>query len=365
MANSEKRDISRIQFQFYSIALIIILVWALIITRNFVVPLAWGFFFAVSMLPLVDWMEGKRMNRALAIIISVLIFTIAILGILFALSAQVVAISSDMPTISTKFAAFIEQAKVFLVEDLGLASNTDELNKIKGDQIDTLMGWAFGNISSIGQSFFDFFLLPIYIYFILMYRDIPGKFIEERYSASNRDRIVKVFRQVQKVVRGYIVGISLFTAITAAMNVLVFLVLGVDYALFFAILVAILGLVPYVGNLVAMVIVGGYTLITSDTLLTPALVLVLLTVANAIQENVIRPWIVGSSTDINAFAVFLSFIIGALIWGVSGMILFIPLIGVVKIILEEVPSLKPYAVFLKEWKSKKQVAVEEPEQTEG
>jgi putative heme transporter len=316
------------------------------------VPLAWASFFAIFMMPLVEWMESKRMRRGLAIIIAVLLFTGVIVGILATLSAQVVSISKDLPSISTRFSSSITRVQQFIVEDLGIADDTEELKSMIGSQLEEVVKWLFGNISSVGQSFFDLFLMPIYIYFILLYRDLPSRFIEKKYSESNQETIRKVFGKIQKVLRSYIVGISLFTAITAAMDIIIFLSLGLEYALFFSILVAILNLIPYVGNLIAMIIVVGYALVTKDSLLTPLLLVGLLWLANMIQENVVRPWVVGSSTEINAFAVFLSFIVGALVWGVSGMILFIPLVGIVKIILEEVPSLNAYAIFLKEWNVK-------------
>jgi len=352
MASSAKKETSGIQRQFYTIALIVVIIWVLMITRGLLVPLAWASFFAIFMMPFVEWMESKRMRRGLAIIIAVLLFTGVIVGILATLSAQVVSISKDLPSISTRFSSSITKVQQFIVEDLGIADDTEELKSMIGSQLEDVVKWLFGNITSVGQSFFDLFLMPIYIYFILLYRDLPSRFIEKKYSESNQETIRKVFGKIQKVLRSYIVGISLFTAITAAMDIIIFLSLGLEYALFFAILVAILNLIPYVGNLIAMIIVVGYALVTKDSLLTPLLLVGLLWLANMIQENVIRPWVVGSSTEINAFAVFLSFIVGALVWGVSGMILFIPLVGIVKIILEEVPSLNAYAIFLKEWNVK-------------
>jgi predicted PurR-regulated permease PerM len=142
------------------------------------------------------------------------------------------------------------------------------------------------------------------------------------------------------------VGVLWLTMTTAVMDFIVLISLGVNYALFFAVMIALLNLIPYVGNLIAMIVVVGYVLLTSDSLLLPLLTLGLLWVANIFQENLVRPWLVGSSTKINAFIVLISVIVGGMVWGVSGMVLFIPIVGVVKIILEEVPTLRPFAVFL-------------------
>jgi predicted PurR-regulated permease PerM len=83
-------------------------------------------------------------------------------------------------------------------------------------------------------------------------------------------------------------------------------------------------------------------------MLIPALIFVSLFVMNFLQDNVVKSWIVGDKLKINAFAVFVAIIIGGMIWGVSGMILFIPIAGVVKIILESKEEHGVYAILFSE-----------------
>jgi predicted PurR-regulated permease PerM len=97
-------------------------------------------------------------------------------------------------------------------------------------------------------------------------------------------------------------------------------------------------------------------------MLIPMLIFVALFVMNFLQDNVIRPWIVGDKLKLNAFAVFVAIIIGGMIWGVSGMILFIPIVGVAKIILESKEENGVYAIFFSELpKSSHHPAVKEVE----
>jgi predicted PurR-regulated permease PerM len=67
-----------------------------------------------------------------------------------------------------------------------------------------------------------------------------------------------------------------------------------------------------------------------------------------IENNLITPVVVGSRVRVNAFAVILSILLGGYIWGVSGMVLFIPLTGLLKITFEKIPGLEPYAYLLGE-----------------
>ena len=64
------------------------------------------------------------------------------------------------------------------------------------------------------------------------------------------------------------------------------------------------------------------------------------------EGNFITPRIVGSKVSINPFMALLALIIGGEIWGISGMILFVPLIGILRVLFEEIDSLKPYGYLL-------------------
>ncbi len=129
------------------------------------------------------------------------------------------------------------------------------------------------------------------------------------------------------------------------------LLLGIKYAIFWAVFAAILNLIPYIGNALALVALAGYAFLTKDGLFYPAMAVGTLVFANAIQENILRPLIVGDRLSLNALTVFISVIAGGIIWGVSGMILFMPIAGIIKIILESKESTRPYSLFFGEPKS--------------
>ena len=86
-------------------------------------------------------------------------------------------------------------------------------------------------------------------------------------------------------------------------------------------------------------------------------------VINFLQDNVLRPWVMGTKMEVNSFAIFFFVILGGFMWGVSGMILFIPLASVIKILLDQSPKGSHYSTFLTELpkaeKSKKKKRAEE------
>lgn len=356
----DKKIKPNIPAYFYWSATIALMIVFLIVGRSILVPLAWAILFSFLLVPLVIFLEKHGWKRPLAILTSLVLFLIIIGALFYFLGSQVVAISSELPSITGKLSVYINDVKDFVEAHLNIIPQGSDLQKLLVGQVEKVASYFLKHVTTIGQTLMYVFLMPVFVYFLLYYRELPAKFVRERYrDRENRESVSHVFFKIQKMIEKYLVGVLWLTATTAVMDFIVLISLGVNYALFFAVMIALLNLIPYVGNLIAMIVVVGYALLTSDSLLVPLLTLGLLWAANILQENLVRPWLVGSSTKINAFVVLISVIVGGMVWGVSGMVLFIPIVGVVKIILEEVPTLRPFAVFLSD--TGKVTEEEEPE----
>jgi predicted PurR-regulated permease PerM len=78
----------------------------------------------------------------------------------------------------------------------------------------------------------------------------------------------------------------------------------------------------------------------------PVAILISLWLIQLLENNLITPYVVGSQVKINPLAALIAVFTGASIWGVSGMILFIPMVGVLKVVFDEFESLKPFGLFL-------------------
>jgi predicted PurR-regulated permease PerM len=75
-------------------------------------------------------------------------------------------------------------------------------------------------------------------------------------------------------------------------------------------------------------------------------------VIQIIDNNFIAPYVIGQQIRLNPLAVIVAVFVGGLIWGVSGMIVFIPLLGILKVVLDESESLKPWGFLLGDRSSK-------------
>ncbi|MFA0963311.1 AI-2E family transporter [Roseivirga sp. BDSF3-8] len=343
----------------YRAFLIAFIIALLYLGREILIPLIYALLFSFLLLPLSNFLERRSLPRPLAIIISLTVFIIIVGFILFFLGFEVVQISKNLPSIFGKLEATLDNARLFVESNFkGLGQQVD-LQGMMIERGEAVILDFINKLTTMGDTLLYIGIQPILIYFILYFRKLPTVFIERRYQKHGQESMKDLMYKAQHVIRQYLQGLLWLTVLTFAMDYLILLILGIQYALFFALFLAIMSLIPYIGQIIANVVIVGFALLTKDSLLIPGLVLGLIYLANLAQENIFRPWLVGNSTKINAFAVLLSVIVGGMLWGISGMVLFIPLIGVVKIILEESDTLYPYATFLGGLEESKEKAKEE------
>ena len=129
-----------------------------------------------------------------------------------------------------------------------------------------------------------------------------------------------------------------------------FSLVGVKYALFFAVLCGLLEIVPFVGNLIGNLLTILMALSQGGDTNMVIGILVIYFVVQFIQSYILEPLIVGSEVNINPLFTIVGLIGGELVWGIAGMILAIPLLGIAKIIFDHVEPLKPFGALIGEEK---------------
>ena len=171
------------------------------------------------------------------------------------------------------------------------------------------------------------------------------KFIEHPYEVNVKSQFDNFVTKQKISIANYLKGTMMVTGLTALMTLTILLLFGVKYAFFFGSFLAVLPLIPYIGNLVGMVVILLYVYITKDSWSITLFVFIALYFSHMIQENFLKPKLLGDKMEMNAAVVFTSVIVGGLIWGFSGMILFIPFAGIVKAFIESSPASRNFAIF--------------------
>jgi len=311
-------------------------------------PLAFSALFAILLTPLSARLERWRLGRAGAIIIAMLIVTVALSGILSLFTWQFVQFAEDLPQVLQRLKEIGASILRFADSSLGIApeEQTGFLRQGLDSLIDRSGEYVTGLVNTTTNLFTTLGLMPVFVFCLLYYRDMYETFLTNIVDKKDRSQVDVLIEEIQRVVQNYLVGLVIVILILAVLNSVGLLIVGINNAIFFGVFAAFMAIIPYVG-----IIIGGvppllYALFLTDSLLYPVGVLAVFVVVQFLEGNIISPRVIGSKVSINPFIAIIALMIGGQVWGVSGMILFVPLLGVLRAVFEEIPSMRPVGYLL-------------------
>ncbi|MBK9732280.1 MAG: AI-2E family transporter [Chitinophagaceae bacterium] len=316
----------------------------------YLIPATFAALLAMLMLPLNRLLEKWRFPRVLAIVISLLVILVILGGIITLISVQVVNFMKDLPTIEqqlrdkfTDFQAFVQQVSGFTVEN-----QMEFIDKETTNILSTADKWGTGILLSTGGTLAAFGIMILHFILFLLYRQRIKGFFLGLIDKGHHDKAAQVIEEITKVTRQYLTGVVIVMAIMSVLNSVGLLLLGIQNAIFFGVLAAILNIIPYIGVWIGAGLPIILALITKESFFYPIGVLGVFLFNQFIDNNFLTPRITGSQVKINALATVGVILIGNLVWGVAGMILFIPLLGIAKIVFDNVDQLKPFGFLIGE-----------------
>jgi len=136
--------------------------------------------------------------------------------------------------------------------------------------------------------------------------------------------------------------------ILSILNSTGFLLLGIEHAVLFGVLASVLNIIPYIGVLIGSVLPVLMALLTKDEIGYAIGAAGVCVTVQFIDNNFITPYVVGSSVSINPLTATIALIISASVWGLAGMVLCLPLTGMLKVVCDHVEGLKPIGFLIGE-----------------
>lgn len=326
------------------------LLFVILSTAKFILmPLAFAAFFAMLLNPLVKFFERWKIGRALSIIVTMLLVAVVLTGILSLISVQFTQFAERVPEVTEKLKTVTNNGIIFLEETVGISQQeqSEYLQQGVNNLIDKSGNYVSSVVSATTNLFTVFTLMPIFIFFMLYYQEMYQTFFQKLFETKKgASQVDDLLDRVQTVVYNYLVGMLSVIGILAVLNTTGLFLIGLEHALFFGVFASLLAIIPYIGIIIGALPPLLFALLLTDSLITPILVVAVFGVVQFLEGNFITPRIVGSKVSINPFVAMVALIIGGEIWGISGMILFVPLIGILKVVFDQIPEMKPYGYLL-------------------
>lgn len=326
----------------------IALFYILYITSSIVVPVVFALILAIILSPVVDFLVRIRINRILAIIVSILLSLILISGLIAVIYYQIIQLTDSGPEMITKITVIINQIVSEISASLGIDPEKLHIWIVQTQkELLNFNSASLGHtLMTVGSALAMFFLIPVYIFLILLYQPILLEFINQVSGVENKLQIRGVVTQTKKVVQKYLFGLLIEAGIVAILDIAVLFLLGVPYAILLGIIAALLNWIPYLGGLVGAGLPMAVALATKDSPWFALYVMIGFYIIQLIDNNYIVPKIVASKVKINALFSIIVVLAGNALWGVSGMFLSLPLLAIVKLTCDNFEQLKPWGFLL-------------------
>jgi predicted PurR-regulated permease PerM len=337
------------QKTFYAIATIIGLFAILILAKSVLIPIAFAFLIAFILFPVARKFESWGSNEIVSAFLSILSLLLIIGGAIFLFSNQIIQLSENLTDFKSKILDVFTDATLLINKNVGFLPELEKgelFNKIKNwlnESAGTLLSQTFSSTANI---IFGLLTSIIFTFLILIYRKGLVRALVRFYPKENREKSLTMFKSVQKVGQQYLFGMLVIVVILGFVNSIGLLIIGIDSPFLFGFLAAVLAIIPYAGTFLGAAIPVLYSFISHDSLWMPITIALFFWLVQVVESNFLTPKIVGGNLKINALTSILSIIIGASVWGIAGMILFLPFAAMLKAVCEEYEELKPFAMLI-------------------
>lgn len=319
---------------------LILLTYALFNLREILVPVSFALMLSILLNPVTIFLQKLKFPRMLAIAVAILLAMILIAGVFYFLFAEISNLSTELPVFKRKFAQLMVKTQTEVSQQFGVNLQKqnqyiDEAENGMKPFLANAMGTALGTLTLI-------ILLPVYSFLFLYYKTLILNFLYDVFAEADAKEVRVVLVQTKGAIQNYMFGLILEGVIVASLNTIVLLLLGVKYALLLGFLGALINVLPFIGGIVAVLLPILIATVTKDGFQTQIGIIIAYLIIQFIDNHFLIPYIVSSRVKINALISIIIVLLGGALWGISGMFLSIPFIGVLKIIFDRVPELQPW-----------------------
>lgn len=348
--------------------------WGLVQAKSFLAPISVAALLAMIVLPVCRWFERKGVKRGWASLLSVLLIMLFFGVVGWVMSAQVKSLVRDWPQMRQKIELKTSQVKQFIEDKTGVTvsaqipseqsqdrpsgENEQEPNSGTGQQQkpqsesflasdfqwsgSSILYKAGGYAAELLGFLGTFLLIFVYIFFFLLYRSKFKKFVIKLVPIDKRDKARTIITQSSKVSQNYLFGRLILIVILAVLYSIGLSASGIRHAVLISVLAAVITLIPIVGNIIGYSLAIGMAFFSGSGLTGVIGVTITFAVAQFVEEYFLEPYIVGEKVHLNPVVTIIVVILGNAVWGLVGMLLAIPALGIIKVVCDNVPVLHPF-----------------------
>jgi len=314
----------------------VILAWAEVL----IIPLLFAIIFSSMLFPICLQLEKWGFHKGLAAFMAVLVAGILLALFLTVVITQLLHLVEQGPQFIQKMGALVDRAEAYILNHWHIQKALHLF------QFDHLSQYFSSTMTFTAGIISQFVLVLLFSFFLLYFRVFFLEFFYKAFASSEKQLIDDTMEKIYLVIQNYLVGLLKVIAIIGTLNSIGLWSLGIESPLFFGFLGGILVIIPYIGILIGSALPFIVALITKDSAWYAVGVVGVFLFVHILEGNLITPYVVGSKISINPLIAVFSLLLFGKLWGLSGLVLALPVTAICKIIFDLLPGFKAVGFIL-------------------
>jgi AI-2 transport protein TqsA len=312
-------------------------------------PIILAVFLAYLIVPIDQWLRRRVPAIASAALI-VGATLVLVWGLAMLVYGNIVELNAEMPRLLDRARKIADQVRAFgrahvpraLLE---ASSGTDEAESLAWNSVRASMR----NLVSSGASLLaEAFVVGVYLIFLLMEVRRFRRRIRTGFEPERAEAILQIIDRINAATTGYLRAKTMSSLATAIPTSIVFWAFGVPYPVMWGLLTFFGNFIPYVGSIIAFSFPVLLAFLELEPVWRPCALALLVVLIHAVVNNFVEPTLTGKAVDLSPLVTLVSLAFWGLCWGVTGMLLAIPLTAMLKIVWENMAFTRPLAILMAE-----------------
>ncbi len=316
--------------------------------RDIFILLSFALLISFVLYPICSWFEKKGAPRIVAILLSLLLLLIPAAALVWLAVNQFALFRDEWSLIEPKLMESFARLSENILNEYSVPpeKQVQWLTQAVNQSSSHLINFLFKVMYSSTFTLTLLILVPVFAALILYYRGLLVTVGYRLFSNEKKNDIRNILHLTVTTYYNFIKGMAIVYTAVGILNSTGLLLLGIPNAIFFGFAAAILTFIPYIGIMVGSLLPIAVAWITFNSIWYPIGVVLIFGFVQYMEANVIFPLAVSNRLKINALATLVAIIVGGLLWGVAGMILFVPFLGITKLIADQHPEMKTLSILL-------------------
>jgi AI-2 transport protein TqsA len=297
------------------------------------------------LLPAHRWLVARRIPSWLSYALIAAVVMIA----MYALGNLIYASAEELARRAPAYQAKIDEAVDWARTHLPLkAAELERLEQLVDEQlsVSALVGAARAAIGPFIGFLTMMFIVVIYLVFLVAEADTFQGRLRRAYGEARARRALEVTESINRAIGRYLAVKTSVSFVVGLLTTAILWVFGVDLALLWGVLAFLLNFIPYLGSFVAVCMPILVSFVQFDSVWTVLVLAVLLIGVQQTMAYLVEPRLAGHRLNLSPLIILLALAFWGWLWGIVGLFLAIPLVVVVKIVLDANERTRPVATLM-------------------